>query len=166
MRMTKLLALSAAAFVSSVGASFAQTSGSPLLYGAGFNTLSQAAVFSGGIAAEGPMIGGNLFGVTKLPFGTQLVTGLPVGERAIILPGMVGVPSFAPGCNVVTVGNSEPSALGLIGTTPVAETPAANPRTITTTVKKTTVTRRFARLIPHHECHRVVKRHCAQAILK
>src|SRR6185437_13484926 len=73
------------------------------------------AVINGGVTAEGLMTGGNLLGVTRLPQGTQLVTGAPLGETAIILPGMVGMPSLS-GCNVSVIGPIGPSALSLIGT--------------------------------------------------
>lgn len=193
MRMTKLLALTAAAIVSSVGAALAQDIGaqvniSPLNAQLGIGTplyspaagfvgapwgwganvmLQQSAVFNGGITTQGPVVGGNLFGITRLPQGTELVSGLPLGQQAIILPGMVGMPSLAPGCGVQVVASSEPSAASLISS---AAAPVSTPATTTTTRTVTrTITRtiRAARIMHRRRCHHRIVRHCAhREILK
>jgi hypothetical protein len=124
----------------------------------GGNTLSleQAAVINGGVTAEGLMTGGNLLGITRLPQGTQLVTGAP-GNTAIILPGMVGLPSLS-GCNVAVIGPIGPSALSLIGTSHfVASLPVGGVQTTTTTTHKYT---RITRVVEHKAPHKRVLHKC------
>jgi hypothetical protein len=136
--------------------------------------MTQAAVVSGGVTAVGPIVGGNSTGLTQLPQGTLLVSdSAATPNTAIILPGMVGMPSTADlGCAAkVAVIGPGPSVLSMLGNNPpfVATLPAG--------VYKS---RSYARVVSHkrvakkkcttrkHSCHkRVIKRSCRhQEILK
>ena len=135
----------------------------PLLYGSSADNftampLTEAAVINGGITAVGPLTGGNLLGITQLPQGTLLVSGLPANETAIVLPGMVGMPSAFSGC-VKVIGVSGPSALSLISTaTTTAALPAES--TQTHTFSQVTTTKQLVHRVSHHQ--RLIRHRCLQ----
>jgi hypothetical protein len=192
MRRMNVLGLACALLMSagvSANAAYLGLNGSglysaPTSFGGGGNllplNLTQSAVINGGMGGFYPGIGGNFYGgnlgsnldgnldgTTVLPYGTQLVSNN--ASTAVILPGMVGMPSLS-GCNVSVVGPG-PSALSLIGNNclPVASLPAECPKTITRiTTTTTTITRTYARAIVHHRkrCHRIIRHKCPQVILK
>lgn len=116
--------------------------------------LTEAAVVSGGVVATGPITTVPGSGITKLPAGTQLVS--QAGNTAILLPGMIGMPMGLQGCNVAVIGNTELSALSLIGTsTFVASLPmeAAQTRTFSQVTTKRVIAKpahKIQRRVIHH----------------